>query len=152
MKNVPNLSRLMVLALVLSAGCNTVGEDPLFVEGILFPLQKTVEGQRDVMQALLIGTLRESEGCLTVVGAEAGSTHVPIWPPGYTLEKHKGIRWVVDDQGRRAAPLGVAVRMGGGEFPEEALAQVLAPAFQDTLPSRCPGPYWLVGDGVQPQP
>lgn len=149
MKPLCTYSWMLALAVGLLAGCNSVEEEPLLIEGIVFPLQKPVDGVRDVMQALLVGTLEEREGCLSMDMPEAGTPYVPIWPPGYALEKNMGTLWILDEKDQRKVPVGAKIRMGGGEFPAEALVQVVDPAVVDTLTQKCPGPYWLVGDGVR---
>lgn len=65
--------------------------------------------------ALLTGELSVGEGgCLRVEGRPAGH-HIPIWPPGYSLDIERGNIRVLDYRGSVVASVGDRVSFGGGE-------------------------------------
>ena len=103
-----------------------------------FPRQ-TAQG--DVMDALLVGTLAEVDGCVRVIAETGQDDYLPIWPPGFALEAIDGVLAVRDPDGQPLVRLGDTVSLSGGELPEgHAGPQALG----------CPGQYWLVGSTVGP--
>jgi hypothetical protein len=105
-------------------------EEPIPVdsaEGFFFPVQPPVEGERDVMEALLTGTLQEEMGCLRVVAGE--DSYLPIWPPGYSLTAEIGTPQVLNESGEVVATIGQEVNLGGGVVPDDVVE-----ADRDDLP------------------
>ncbi|HMB90806.1 MAG TPA: hypothetical protein VKP65_08160 [Rhodothermales bacterium] len=138
---------LVVLACLLAA-CNTVlltstfnDDDPLFL------VQKPVDGERMVMEALYEGSVVEVEGCLRL-GDEPDS-HTVVWPPAFSLSTQDDAQVVLDDEGHAVGRIGDFFRLGGGEVPtlwENGLVDEVA---RTAALDQCPGRYWLVGDVLQ---
>lgn len=109
---------------------------------IVFPRQHAPEGLRVEMMALLIGELREDDGCLRV--GEEGQSHLIIWPYDHTVTAAEdGKLQIRDGGGAVVAEVGDIVRMGGGEVPTaERHTQV-------EIPDRCGGSYWLAASEIE---
>lgn len=113
------------------------------VPGIAFPRQKPVEGFRESMLALLIGTLRLEGACLQVQPL-GGGVILPVWPPEFTLRTEGEQVVVIDGEGQVAARAGEEVYMAGGYVgvsDEWVLQQI---------PAACRGEYFVVGNEVRP--
>ena len=149
-----SLSRALALTLValLFAACSTDSNPTLPLEygDLLFPRQKAVDGERDVMEALVYGTLEVSEECLHLNDREASTVYVPIWPPDYSLDVTASPPWVLDGAGRSLVTVGQEVLLSGGEIHTLTGISGIDASVKEALITRCPGPYWIVGDTVQP--
>lgn len=139
---------LVVLAGLLAA-CNTElftstfnADDPLFL------VQKPVDGERTVMEALYEGSVVEVDGCLRL-GDEPDS-HTVVWPPAFSLSTKDGAQVVLDDNGRTIGRLGDFFRLGGGEVPMLWENGPVDEAARTAALDQCPGRYWLVGEVLQP--
>ena len=93
------------------------------------------------MDALLQGKLVAEEGCLRVQTSDNDS-YLVIWQPDYFLNDNKGQIEILDREGQPVARLGEEIRMGGGgaSGPEFDIY------LREAIPSRCKGPYWLMGE------
>ena len=110
---------------------------------IFFPQQPPVEGEREMMTAMIGGQLRLGDGCL-----RAGAGHLLVWPPGWSLSTENDRIEILNGTGQVVARVGEEVRMSGGEVPFiEGAART-----QLKIPADCPGRYWIVGDVVSARP
>ena len=135
---------LVVLACLMAA-CSTElltsafnDDDPLFL------VQKPVEGERVVMEALYEGSVVEVDGCLRL--GEEPDSHTVVWPPAFTLTTQDGERVVLDEEGRAVGRIGHFFRLGGGEVQTLWKNGPVDEAARTAALDRCPGRYWLVGD------
>ena len=142
----------MLAALLFIAACSSESNPTLPIEygDLLFPRQKAADGERIVMQALLIGPLVTRNDCLRIDSRHGETSYLPIWPPDYGLKIEGNIVNVVDGTGRTLVRVGQAVYMGGGEIHSlEGIAAIDAQTKQ-AVAERCGGPYWIVGEGTRP--
>jgi hypothetical protein len=101
------------------------------------------------------GRLRlDDEGCIrmTLPGEDPESDRVPVWPPNFELDAGGGKVRILDRRsGRVVAEVGKRVIMGGGDITREALREngIMEEEQVLELFERCPGDYWMVGEGVQ---
>jgi hypothetical protein len=93
------------------------------------------------MDALLQGRLVAEEGCLRVRTFE-NESYLVIWQPDYFLNDNHGQIEILDRDGEVVARLGEEIRMGGGGASGPEFDAYLGKA----IPSRCAGPYWLMGE------
>ena len=117
-------------------------------DSVYFPRQEPVNGERESMTALLIGELVQVTGCLRVNANHSDTSYLPVWPPDFTLSVEDNIIQVLDREGQVVARVGEEVYMDGGEIGSVVF---LAEGVRESLPSDCPGPYWIVGDTVHEQ-
>jgi hypothetical protein len=109
---------------------------------IIFPRQRPPEGLRVEMMALMIGELREQDGCLRV--GKEGQSHLIIWPYDHTVTAAEdGTLQIRDGSGAVVAEVGDVVRMGGGEVPSAG------DYASQEIPDRCGGPYWLAASDIK---
>jgi len=120
--------------------------EPSPIPGIAFPRQEPVEGPRAMMAAELIGGLIVRHGCLRVESLYGDGSILPVWPAEFSIAIENDAIVVFDGSGNPVAREGQEVYMGGGE----GTAEVLVNCVRQQLPDSCPGPYWVVGDGVRP--
>ena len=114
---------------------------------IFFPKQKPVEGEREVMEAELIGELAVIEGCLRITRSSGSDTdYLLVWPPDFRLSAESDGTHVLNGAGQVVAQVGEMVYMGGGE---KRYVEQLDEYVRQRLPPGCPGPYWIVGEGVR---
>ena len=92
------------------------------------------------MEALLIGELVNSDGCLRVNAGESDTSYLIVWPPGLRPDAEKDVIQILNQAGKTVLRVGDEVRISGGEVSFSAAEQV--------APADCPGPYWIVGDGA----
>ena len=111
---------------------------------LLFLVQKPVEGERVVMEALYQGTVVEHDGCLRLGDEPDG--HTVVWPPGFSLLG----RTERNEAGRAIGQVGGFFRLGGGEVPTLWENGPVDETIRAAALDRCPGRYWLVGDVVSP--
>ena len=136
-----------VLVAVGMAACVTEAElEP--ADDLLFFVQKPVEGERVVMDALYQGSVIERDGCLRL-GDEPDS-HTVVWPPGFSLVRSAGDQVVLNEAGRSIGSIGGFFRLGGGEVTTLWEDGPVDDATRTAALDRCPGRYWLVGDVVAP--
>ncbi|MBN1180301.1 MAG: hypothetical protein JXD18_13900, partial [Anaerolineae bacterium] len=109
--------------------------------GVVFPRQHPPEGLRVEMTALLIGELRENDGCLRI--GEEGHGHLIIWPYDHTVTAEDGMLQILDGSGVLVARVGDVVRVGGGETRSPGSAT------PTEIPARCTGPYWIAGSQIE---
>ena len=84
--------------------------------------------------AVLGAELTNDNGCLRLSHRDW-----VIWPPGYKLSVREGIQ-VFNAGGQMVAQVGSPLTLGGGNFPDQSINQVLA----EPLPEQCgTGPFWL---------
>jgi hypothetical protein len=139
--NVTSLRQILIVAgplLLLLAACAST---PSPMPQVAFPRQGP--GERDVMEALLVGELAQVNGCLRVKSSEIPEEYLPIWPAGFRLGTSNPFQ-VLNEAGEVVAQVGQEVRLGGGEVPDEVVQEVAQ--MEEPLPSNCLGPYWVVGE------
>jgi hypothetical protein len=112
-----------------------------------FPRQRATEGEREVMEAQLFGSLIADGMCLRV---DSGTErYLIIWPPNYSLAVRDGAIIILDASGNLAVEVGQQVYISGGEVPltQHSLDEANVEGLAD---SGCAGPYWFAGDIVEP--
>jgi len=67
-----------------------------------------------------------------------------IWPSDYGYRESRGTVEVLDERGQVVARVGDHIEVGGGETKSLAHA-----AAEGVVRKVCPGPYWVVGEGVR---
>ncbi len=112
---------------------------------VAFPQFAPVAGERGDLAALLEGTLTLVDDCLRVT--LRSDNDLIIWPPEVTLRTDGGDIRVIDTAGRVVARVGEEVRLSGGQ-----LKTVGGQGLREAPPARCPGPYWLTGEILGPEP
>jgi len=109
-----------------------------------FPTQK--EPATSYMVALLSDKPEEliiKDGCLRAGG------YLLVWPYGFSLSTDKdGIFQVIDNKGQPVARVGDKVRIGGGGGEMLGGNSGDITKYSEELPSRCSGPYWIVGEVI----
>jgi hypothetical protein len=147
------LALLLVLAACTSTTVSSVqpSENPLPGtsdpgETIYFPQQQKTEGERAVMEALVRGTLVLVDNCIRLQyqAGEVDIDYLLIWPPDFNISNEDGAVNILDGNNNIVASIGDKVEMGGGEIQ---LLSLLDKFIQEQVPSQCPGPYWIVGEG-----
>ncbi|HEX8680952.1 MAG TPA: hypothetical protein VF707_01465, partial [Ardenticatenaceae bacterium] len=115
---------------------------------VIFPQQKPVEGEREMMTAELLGQLVSVDSCLRV-NVDGGESYLVVWPPDVTLNTDGGSVQVLDETGQVVARTGEMVYLdgGGGALPAEGVETELLE--QPGALGGCPGPYWIVGNIVR---
>ena len=123
---------------------------------VFFPQERATGGPIAVPSARGSGRLRlDDEGCIrmTIPGEGPESGWVPVvWPSYLELDTGGGKVRILDRRsGRVVAEVGKRVIMGGGEITREALREngIMEEEQVSELFERCPGDYWMVGEGVQ---
>ncbi len=101
--------------------------------------------------AELIGRLDIVEGCVRVIDRVDGDSRLLVWPPDFEVTVGKDNVRVIGGKvtGIRTEVLlhdGEMVLLGGGETSK------LNEQLQSSVPSHCPGPYWVFGSYVGPYP
>lgn len=107
-----------------------------------FPKQK--EEPNVYMQADLTGELILVDGCLRINDID-NNNFLLVWPKDFSLRIENNTVQVIDEIGQLVAQEGDTLVIGGGEMPEEHIAEYLA----EPLPDNCRGPFWIVGDEFQ---
>lgn len=123
---------LLLVLVIVPVGCTVTSE-------IFFPTQRDGLGQMD---ALLEGNLALDDGWLRA--ESASSSHVLIWPYGFTVRGEGKEIQVLDGEGDVVAIVGEAIEVGGGEATLEIVEQYTGNAFPDGLA----GPYWIVSEVI----
>lgn len=141
---------VLLQAALATACAGSSAPTPALDPTIFFPRQKSVEGERDVATAEISGQLVVVDGCLHLNTHDGNTSYAVIWPPDFTLRITGNLIEVLDHTGRVAARVGDEIYMGGGETQSiEGVGAVDEP-LQRELPTKCGGPYWLVGEEVKP--
>ncbi|GAB4581616.1 MAG: hypothetical protein Fur0022_43650 [Anaerolineales bacterium] len=130
---------LPIFLLILSACGNNSGAT--LSPTPYFPQLK--EEPNGYATALLMGELMLVDGCLRLDGND-GNSYLLIWPYDYSIGEENGVIQIFDGAAQAVAQVGDILKTGGGESSLEH-AQSLVASF----PESCPGPYWLVGQGVE---
>ncbi len=101
------------------------------------------------LTAEIRGKLVESDGCLRVINQVDQSARTLAWPPDVsavvaadTVTVTFGL--VTGDRREVMLQLGENVHIGGGE------AEKLDAQLQQRLRANCSGPYWVVGNSIEP--
>jgi hypothetical protein len=101
------------------------------------------------LTAEIRGKLVEIDGCLRVIDQVDQSARTLAWPPDVsavvaadTVTVTFGL--VTGDRREVGLHLGENVHIGGGE------AEKLDTQLQQRLPANCNGPYWVVGNSIEP--
>jgi hypothetical protein len=111
---------------------------------IFFPRQEKTEGERAVMEALTRGTLILTDNCIRLERGESLANYLLIWPPDFNFTIEDDTIKILNSENEIVASIGDRVQMGGGEV--HILSQ-LDKFIQEQVPSQCPGPYWIIGEG-----
>ncbi len=100
-----------------------------------------------VMEALYQGRVEvDQAGCFRL--DLQPERHTVVWPFGFRLGREKA-GLVVLDGDDEALRIGDLVRLGGGEV--QALPDgLVAAAMRQAALVRCPGPFWIVGEVLDP--
>ena len=137
-------SRVLPLLLCITGTLVSCSQTPKFLPSIYFPLQRAdMNGYPSA--AVLGAVLTNDNGCLRLSHRD-----LVIWPPGYKLSMGNDIQ-VLNASGEMVAQVGSPLDLGGGNFPDQSIGQVLA----EPLPSQCAtGPFWLASPvpAVTPTP
>jgi len=99
--------------------------------------------------ATIYGKLVQANGCLQVINQLDQSIYTLVWPPdvsaavtGDTVTVTFGL--VTGHRREVVLHLGERVQIGGGE------TERLGEQLQHMLPVSCTGPYWIVGNNIEP--
>jgi hypothetical protein len=99
--------------------------------------------------AVIDGRLVQVDGCLQVINQVDQSSYTLAWPldvsaavSGDTVTVTFGL--VTGSRREVVLNLGENVRIGGGETNR------LDEQLQQALPAKCTGPYWVVGNNIEP--
>ena len=125
--------------LILSCSSDSSSNDD-----ICFPRQVDRGGDRAVMEALFTGKLELRGKCLYAVSGEEAI--LIIWPPKFTLDTTGGTMRVLDGNGKAVAEVGKPISMGGGMGDKLMMSEI--DGGKEAV--CCDGPYWIVGDMVDP--
>jgi hypothetical protein len=101
------------------------------------------------MDAILIGKLAKVEGCLRINDANGETSYLAVWPSDYSLKVASGMIMVLDGAGTTRVRVGEEVFVSGGETKSVEGIAALDDQLKQELSTRCPGPYWLVGNEVR---
>lgn len=107
---------------------------------VVFPQQAKADREQEGMEALLVGQLVLTAGCLRVNAPDPGISYLVIWPADYTLSTASGTGQILDERGQVIAQIGDMLRVTGGEVSANAR---LSAQLREPLPDGCAGPYWL---------
>lgn len=130
------------------ANIRFVEDAPMPIEPETLPLVTQPAPQTDFEEALLTGILEYDEnGCWRV--AVEGTSFLIIWPQGFTATAMIGAPQVLDTNGEVVGTAGMEISLGGGARENDAAASY-EEQHPDLPSDQCPGPYWVVGEIVQP--
>jgi len=96
------------------------------------------------MDALARGTLVLVDNCIRLDSGKSLPSELLIWPPDFNFTIENDTIKVLNDKNEIVASIGDRVQMGGGEIH---LLSQLDKSIQEQVPSQCPGPYWIIGEG-----
>lgn len=143
--------QMWLVLIAVSLAVTACGDAPTTAavpnRAIFFPQQRAVQGEREVMEADLIGELVVVEGCLRVNSRYSDTSYLLVWPPDFTLNTENDAIQILNGAGQIVARVGDEVRISGGEIRS---VEFLDERVRQKLPAGCPGPYWIVGDEVSP--
>ena len=125
--------RILAIALCVAVTLVSCSRTPTPPTSIYFPRQRAdINGY--MSSAVLGAKLTNDNGCLRLSHRD-----LIIWPPGYKLSVGNDIQ-VLNASGEMVAQVGSLLTLGGGNFPDQSISQVLA----EPLPQQCnTGPFWL---------
>jgi hypothetical protein len=116
-----------------------------------FPVQRPEYEGLAYPAALTFGVLVLENGYLRLrspyLDVFPVTTQLVIWPPGSALQITNGVVEVVN-YGRTIARVGEKLEIGGGQVPEVIVTKYTG----ESIPSDCPGPYWLAAPGIYNTP
>jgi hypothetical protein len=137
---------VLIAVLLTTAACSKSPTAPTTTDlTIFFPQQEAVNGEREVMEALIFGTLAVAENCIRVNASESDTSYLLIWPPDYTLSVENDAIQILNGSGQVVTRVGDKARISGGEVKSEI---GLDEQMRKKLPPNCLAPYWIVGDEV----
>lgn len=137
----------LIAAALVAISCSSKSAPNQYeYNGIFFPRQKVVT---DVMEAILIGKLVETDGCLRINDRNSETSYLVVWPFGYSLRVFAGVIEVRDGTGKTKVRVGEEVFVSGGETKSVEGIAALDEQLIRELSTRCSGPYWLVGSEVK---
>jgi hypothetical protein len=99
--------------------------------------------------AALYGKLVKADGCLQVINQLDQSSYTLVWPPDVSASitddaVHVTFGLVTGNRREVVLHLGENVQIGGGE------TERLDEQLQQSLSANCTGPYWVVGNNIEP--
>ncbi len=100
--------------------------------------------------AVIYGRLIEEDGCLKVITQNNQSvSYTLVWPPDVSasiIDDIVNVTFGLVTGNRREVVLhlGENVQIGGGE------TEKLTEQLQQTVPTNCKAPYWVVGKNIEP--
>jgi hypothetical protein len=94
------------------------------------------------MEALATGTLILENRYLRLSHSYYDTTHLIIWPKGYTLDKDSDGILILNEDGQFVARIGDTISAAGGEM-KNMFNLWLVGVF---VPLNCEGPYWITDD------
>ena len=107
-------------------------------------------GGADMLSEIRGKLVIDDQGCLRV--RHAGGSPAVVWPAGFEPKVGSDGMRVLDGEGRVAARVDEAVRMGGGETGISDNGAV-DDRTERELRKSCPGPYWIAAPPVRmPRP
>lgn len=97
--------------------------------------------------ALATGILALDNGYLRLKSRFGiGESNLIVWPPGYSARVDDDVVHVIDKDGKNVANTGDEIYLGGDQVSAEIVERYIG----YSLPADCKGPYWLVGQIIQP--
>lgn len=142
------IGMLLIAVLLAVQGCGSGLSTTSEPRNIYFPQLKPVSGEREFMEAQLIGELVVVNDCIYMNSREGDTSYLVIWPPEFTLVTENDLVQIRNGVGEVVAQVGEEVYMSGGEVPASE-APWLSQQLREKLPDTCPGPYWVVGEQVR---
>ena len=150
MKTIHSMLSLMLVALVILAGCSSDTSSAMEEEtDIVFPRQSVEQNDNiNIAEVIIEGKFVEQTGCLIVDVPVADTYFVPLWPKDYTLRVQADAIEVLKPNGEVAVTVGEDIVINGMESPN--LEVFMSESEAAELQEQCPGRYWAVGSGVGP--
>jgi hypothetical protein len=72
------------------------------------------------------------------------TSHLPIWPIGFSWRAEDGIITVINNKNEAVARVGDKIGVGGGNVALWVVDRYTFPP----VPKDCPGPYWLASGSI----
>ena len=128
---------LLGIALLSIVSCTEPANPPNFPQ---------LSGGPVGLEAMIVGELVSENGCLRLRVTYDDASRLLIWPNTAEMTADgQGVR-VIDDSGVTVAfSVGDGMQMGGGETKIDHVRKIVV----QPIPSNCPGPFWLVGRGIE---
>lgn len=136
------------VALIDDGGPPVSFDPPEQIPGIYIAISKpNLGGSGAQMEALMIGQLILTDGCIRVQPDYDGPPVMPVWPHGFGLHVQGDVVEVVNAAGEVVARVGEQVYMGGG-----GVGVVDSEWLHHPVPEACQGDEsWIVGQ-IDPLP